>query len=519
MYKIRMGLFVSLLTIAFCSNAIAYGIYPIGSRDCSPCHGTPEVTDFQLPASHDALTVPITSFAAIDNDPQNKTSVNGYMLTLTPTAPGPGDTGWQSSPPSQYTFTGEGVQTLYAWARNSFETVSAAMSDAVDIMILVNTPPVAEAGPNQSAVEGSTVTLDGTNSRDIDGDTLEYYWEQTDGPVTVALMDALTAQPTFEAPVVGPDGVSLTFTLTVTDGSGETHSDTCIVNITNVNIDPMADAGPDQTVAEGETVFLDGSGSDGMDDGIVAYQWEQIDITGAVVTLSDATIANPDFVLTSVGPNGESVTLQLTVTDEGGLQDTDTVVINVTDVITNQAPTADAGNGQSVMAGDEVTLDASGSSDPDGPLANNAYTWEQTAGTAVTLSDPGAVKPVFTAPAIAAGTTETLTFELTVTDGMLQATAATDVQVTAESVPPVEEPPVEEPPVEEPPVEEPPVEEPPVEEPPVEEPPTSGDDSDSDSDSDSYDNDDDDDDDDRKRRDHNKREHFKRFWKQFFDRD
>ena len=51
-----------------------------------------------------------------------------------------------------------------------------------------NEPPVADVGPNQEALEGVTVTLDGTNSTDPDGEVVSYSWEQTDGP-TVALLD------------------------------------------------------------------------------------------------------------------------------------------------------------------------------------------------------------------------------------------------------------------------------------------------------------------------------------------
>lgn len=517
MHKIRLGLIVTLFTYVLAGHAYAQP----GWGECSQCHGIPVVTNFELPASHDSLTVPVTGFSATDADPNNRTSVDGYMLTTSATAPSSGDAGWQSSPPTQYTFSTDGLQTLYAWAKDSFGSVSAAVSDVVDIVIpVLNTPPVADAGPDQSTTEGSLVTLDGTNSNDTDDGIKAFFWEQTGGSVMVALSDAYAEKPTFDAPVVGPDGVALTFTLTITDWTGATDSDTCIVNITNVNINPVADAGPDQTVAEGVTVLLDGSGSNGVDDGIAQYLWEQINITGAVVTLSDAAIVNPQFVLDSVGPDGESVTLQLTVTDDGGLQATDTVVINVTNV--NQAPIADAGIDQTVMAGNEVILDASGSNDPDGALGNGSYTWKQTAGTAVTLSDPGAVNPVFTAPAIAAGTTEILTFELTVTDGLLQSTDTCSVQVTAESVPPVEEPPVVEPPVDEPPV---------VEEPPAE------DDIDHDSDSDSYEDDDendeadediqdadeDDEDIDEDGANHNKRARKnhgfrKRFWQMIFSR-
>ncbi|OEU79872.1 MAG: hypothetical protein BA865_12325, partial [Desulfobacterales bacterium S5133MH4] len=63
----------------------------------------------------------------------------------------------------------------------------------------------------------------------------------------------------------------------------------------------------------------------------------------------------------------------------------------------NQEPTSDAGEDQTVKAGDTVTLNGSNSSDPDYGIP--LYEWTQTdEGTSVTLSDATAVKPTFTAP-------------------------------------------------------------------------------------------------------------------------
>ena len=75
-------------------------------------------------------------------------------------------------------------------------------------------------------------------------------------------------------------------------------------------------------------------------------------------------------------------------------------------------PLADAGPDRNVQEGALVMIDGSNSVDPDGDIAS--YLWQQTAGTTVSLSNPAAVQPTFTAPDVAAGG-ESLTFRLTVT--------------------------------------------------------------------------------------------------------
>ena len=68
-------------------------------------------------------------------------------------------------------------------------------------------------------------------------------------------------QVTFIAPDVEKEGVTLVFQLTVTDAGGLKSADSCIVNIVSENNPPFADAGKDQTVNEGSSVTLSGSGS------------------------------------------------------------------------------------------------------------------------------------------------------------------------------------------------------------------------------------------------------------------
>ena len=69
------------------------------------------------------------------------------------------------------------------------------------------------------------------------------------------------------------------------------------------NNTPVADAGPDQRVAEGDTVTLNGSGSTDVDAGdTLTYQWSITTMpTGSAAALSDPTALMPTFLADVAG--------------------------------------------------------------------------------------------------------------------------------------------------------------------------------------------------------------------------
>ena len=264
-------------------------------------------------------------------------------------------------------------------------------------------PPVADAGSGQTLSDADNdtveaVTLDGSASYDPDGNITAYEWRE--GETVLGTAEVITCDFT-----VGTHNV----TLTVTGNDSLTDSDEVII-IVEANEAPTADAGADQTVSDAdgngmEEIALNGSDSTDPNGMITAYEWKNE--TGAVLSIEASFTYN-----FSVGTHN----VTLTVTDNGGATDSDTVAVTVE---ANKAPTADAGPNRSACVNETVTFNGSGSSDPDGTIA--LYEWDFGDGTNETIVTPTHVYK----------TSGTYTVNLTVTDnGGLTDTNTTMVTVT-----------------------------------------------------------------------------------------
>jgi len=206
-----------------------------------------------------------------------------------------------------------GIHTLILTVTDN-ENVSA--SDSV-IITVNNTPPIAEAGDNQSVVVGELVTFDGDDSRDsnLEGLIVEHAWYE--GSQLLSTSASFT-ESNFTK------GIH-TLTLTVIDNHGASASDTVTITVNDPSNIPqlIANAGVDQRITVGEDVTLDGSNSSSVTvsmGGNLAYEWFE----GGALLSSSISFTKNDFVL---GVH----TLTLTVTDINGVSASDTVTITVTE--------------------------------------------------------------------------------------------------------------------------------------------------------------------------------------------
>lgn len=205
-------------------------------------------------------------------------------------------------------------------------------NDAVLINV-VNVPPIVDAGDNQTATIGEVITFSG-DFYDPGIEIWTYHWDFGDESYNNS---SLT--PTHIYSDVGVYKV----TLTVTDGYGGVGNDTLIVTVESHA--PMVDAGPDQTVSQGDTVIFDGSFSDD-DSTSWTIEWDFDD--GGIVVSDDLS---PTWVFYDV----RLYTVTMTVTDDSGAVGMDTVLITVLNV----APTVEAGTDLSVSEGTEVEFQGS----------------------------------------------------------------------------------------------------------------------------------------------------------------
>ncbi|MFH0865123.1 MAG: PKD domain-containing protein [Bacteroidota bacterium] len=211
-------------------------------------------------------------------------------------------------------------------------TTSGTCSATDEVIVTVNSVPTADAGTNQTICEGSFSTISATGGT-------SYLW--SNGSVS-------------SSQIIAPS-VTTNYFVTVTGANGCTASDVVTINVNNL---PVANAGVDETVCQGQSATLNASGG-------TSYLWSTGVTTASV----------------SVTPTS-TTTYSVTVTNAGGCSATDNAVVSVL-----YLPTANAGTDQTICLGQAATLTAS---------LGTSYQWNTGATTATIIVSPSVSSTTYT---------------------------------------------------------------------------------------------------------------------------
>lgn len=275
-----------------------------------------------------------------------------------------------------------------------------------------NRAPEVPSSPTPS-VDATGVTTDASLSwsgGDPDGDSVTYsvYLEKGDPtPDTVVSNTSSTSTTVSLTP-----GATYYWKVEAVDEYGSsTQSDVWTFSTEAANTAPSARATARPVrVPSGETVTLDASRTSDAEGDALSYSWSQT--SGPEVSLDNSSAAVTRFVAPSV-TSQTTLSFVLAAVDDDGAENSTTVEVTIVPPLSNERPTADAGEDRTVFEQSTVALDGSLSMDPDGDTLN--YSWVQTQGPSVTLRNPDTVTPRFVTPDVTDETT--VTFELTVDDG------------------------------------------------------------------------------------------------------
>ena len=174
-----------------------------------------------------------------------------------------------------------------------------------------NNPPTADAGGPYAADQGQSIPFDGSGSQDPDQDSLNYAWDFGDGGTGTGV------SPSHTYTTSG----GFTVTLVVSDSRGGVDDDTATATITRVNQAPVAEAGQSQSVALGDPVTLDGSGSQDPDGSITSWDWD----------FGDSTAGGSGETVQHTYASAGTFTVTLAVTEDQNLSDQATTTVSVVD--------------------------------------------------------------------------------------------------------------------------------------------------------------------------------------------
>ena len=207
--------------------------------------------------------------------------------------------------------TGDGYYRFCTIATDLFDNVEAGPNISDVYCTFDWKKPIAITGLNQTVPQNTTVTLNGSNSTDNFGID-DYRWNFTYDGAEITIFGIIT-NFTFDIPG------NYTVTLNITDVAGNFNYSSLTITVLDTE-KPIADAGLDQNILEGNWTALSGVGSsDNI--GIINYTWTFV-YNDMTIVLNGVL---PEFRFWTPG----NYSIVLNVTDESGNWDTDIVMVNV----------------------------------------------------------------------------------------------------------------------------------------------------------------------------------------------
>ncbi|RYD83676.1 MAG: T9SS type B sorting domain-containing protein [Sphingobacteriales bacterium] len=311
-------------------------------------------------------------------------SINGYKYNWSP-----GNLVADSTK-SITTFTGANTGNTTS-SHNLVLTTTRKGNCAVKDTVVIRSFPkfTIDPGNEKTICFGSSTTLGGSPTVTGGSGTFTYIWLPKNG----------LSSSTIANPKATPSATTR-YKLTVKQNGCE-RTDSVLVIVLPV---PIADAGDDKNLCEGDTVILGGSTVASGGKSPYSYSWNPS------TALSSSTAKNPKASPTS------TTTYILTVTDDNSCKGYDTIVVNV-----NKNPVADAGKDADLCAGDSMKL--GGSKSASGGIFPYTYIWKPTVG----LKDSTVANPY-------AKPKTTTTYTLTVTDAK-GCKNTSKIKVTVNSLP------------------------------------------------------------------------------------
>jgi PKD repeat protein len=237
---------------------------------------------------------------------------------------------------------------------------SGANASTTRTVTITNRGPTASFTSTPSTVViGQPVTFDASASTDPDGTIAKYQWD-LDGNGTYETDTGTTATTTHTYTSAAATSVSMR----VTDNEGATDTQTHTLSFGNQAPTASFTATP-ASAPTGQAIAFDATASSDPDGTIAKYEWD-LDGNGTFETDTGTTMTT-SRTYTAAG----SVDVKLRVTDDKGATATQTKTVTVT----NRAPTASfTVTPNPAATRQNVTLDAAGSTDPDGTVAH--YEWD-----------------------------------------------------------------------------------------------------------------------------------------------